>query len=201
MSARESGFTLIETLVALGVTATLATSGTVMMLQTLQASRAVDTRMDEVRTLEAANGLFRADLGEVTRRASAPPDDLSPPVGFLGKTGEDAGDIISFVRTGWRDSRKDSDRSDLQRVAYRFEDGNLIRTAWLRPNPAPATPVVERVLLSGIDSLTVHYRSAGRWYDEWPATPEGDHPDLVEFEIRFAEQDVLRLAYMVGAIQ
>ena len=66
MRQSEAGFTLIETLVALGVTAMLATAGTLMMLQTLQASRAIDARMADVRKLEAANGLLRADFSEMT---------------------------------------------------------------------------------------------------------------------------------------
>ena len=68
MRQTDAGFTLIETLVALGVTAMLATAGTLMMLQTLQGSRAIDTRMEQVRQLEAANGLLRADFSEMTKR-------------------------------------------------------------------------------------------------------------------------------------
>ena len=199
MRQSEAGFTLIETLVALGVTAMLATAGTLMMLQTLQASRAIDARMADVRALEAANGLLRADFSEMTVRPSAAPDDFTPAVGFSGRTGIETGDLISFVRSGWRDPRVGGDRSDLQRVAFRLEDGQLIRKAWLRPDPVRNTPVVERVLLDGISNLEIRYRQKGVWFDEWPADANGRHPDLVQLDLKFAGADQLTLQYMVGA--
>jgi general secretion pathway protein J len=199
MRQSEAGFTLIETLVALGVTAMLATAGTLMMLQTLQASRAIDARMADVRALEAANGLLRADFSEMTVRPSAAPDDFAPAVGFSGRTGIETGDLISFVRSGWRDPRVGGDRSDLQRVAIRLEDGQLIRKAWLRPDPVRNTPVVERVLLDGISNLEIRYRQKGVWFDEWPADANGRHPDLVQLDLKFAGADQLTLQYMVGA--
>lgn len=201
MRQTDAGFTLIETLVALGVTAMLATAGTLMMLQTLQGSRAIDTRMEQVRQLEAANGLLRADFSEMTKRPSSAPDSYTPALGFYGRKGNVSGDLISFVRTGWYDPRSDSDRSDLQRVAYVLDDGKLIRKAWLRPDPVRTTPTVERVLLDGIDTLSIRYRQRGAWFDEWPADLAGHHPDLIQLDLTFAEDDQLRLMYMVGSAQ
>lgn len=199
MRQADAGFTLVETLVALGVTAMLAMAGTLMMLQTLQASRAIDARMADVRILEAANGLLRADFSEVTRRPSVAPDDFKPAVGFSGRKGTATGDLISFVRSGWRDPHVGGDRSELQRVAFRLEDGQLIRTAWLRPDPVRDTPVVERVLLDDISGLEIRYRERGVWFDEWPADANGQHPDLVQLDLTFADADQLTLQYMVGA--
>ncbi len=199
MKHQDSGFTLVETLVALGVTAMLATAGTLMMLQTLQASRAIDARMTDIRALEAANGLLRADFSEMTQRPSTAPDDFNPAVGFSGRRGIETGDLISFVRSGWSDPRVGGDRSDLQRVAYRLEDGQLIRKAWLRPDPVRNTPVVERALLAGVSDLTIRYRQQGVWFDEWPADAKGRHPDLVQLDLKFADTDQLTLQYMVGS--
>ena len=158
MTHSSAGFTLVETLVALAVTATLATAGTMMMLQTLQASRAVDTRMEEVRSLEAAFGLMRSDFNEVTTRPSSAPDDLFPPIGFQGLKSDKTGELITFVRSGWKATKQGSERSDLQRVAYAFDNGTLVRKAWLRPDPVNTTPVVERVLMDDIDQLDIRYR-------------------------------------------
>jgi general secretion pathway protein J len=200
MTRSNAGFTLVETLVALAVTATLATAGTLLMLQTLQASRAVNTRMDDVRSLEAAFGLMRSDFNEVTRRPSSAPDDLYPPIGFQGLKSDKTGELITFVRAGWKASKIGSERSDLQRVAYVFDKGTLVRKAWLRPDPVSTTPVVERVLMEGIDKLDIRYRRKGAWFDAWPATTNGDYPDLIQFTMTFADQDELTLSYMLGAM-
>lgn len=200
MTHSSAGFTLVETLVALAVTATLATAGTMMMLQTLQASRAVDTRMEEVRSLEAAFGLMRSDFNEVTTRPSSAPDDLFPPIGFQGLKSDKTGELITFVRSGWKATKQGSERSDLQRVAYAFDNGTLVRKAWLRPDPVNTTPVVERVLMDDIDQLDIRYRKKGAWFDAWPATTNGDYPDLIEFTIRFADRDELTLSYVLGYI-
>lgn len=201
MKRADAGFTLVETLVALGVTAMLATAGTLMMLQTLQGSRAIDTRMEQVRQLEAANGLLRADFSEITRRPSSAPDSFMPAAGFYGRKGDATGELISFVRTGWNDPRTESDRSELQRVTYQLDDGELIRKAWLRPDPVSTTPTVERVLLDGIDALSIRYRLRGVWFDEWPADTSGKHPDMIQLDLTFAGNDQLHLMYMVGSAQ
>ena len=200
MTRSTAGFTLVETLVALAVTATLATAGTLMMMQTLQASRTVDARMDEVRSLGSAFGLMRADFNEVTRRPSAAPDAYLPAIGFEGLKSDKTGELVSFVRAGWTDPVIGSERSDLQRVAYAYEDGNLIRKAWLRPDPVRNTPTVERVLIEDIETLEIQYRRKGVWFDAWPATNSGDYPDLIRFTVTFADSDVLTLNCMLGTL-
>jgi len=205
MSARalsaSAGFTLVETLVALAVTAMLATSGTMLMLQTLQGSEAVDERMASARELIATNGLMRADFNLVTKRASRGADGFTPPLGFTGGTPRGDGDLMRFVRAGWSDPTGTDLRSDLQLVSYRFEDGAVIRTAWLRPDPVPDTPRVERVMVEGVIDLNIRFRKAGKWEDVWPGTVDGAHPDFVELVLSFSTEDQLTLAYSVGASQ
>lgn len=194
-----AGFTLVETLVALAVTAMLATSGTMLMLQTLQGSEVVDARMGSARELIAMNGLMRADFGLVTKRASRAAEGLSSPQGFTGGTPQGNGELIRFVRAGWSDPSQIGARSDLQLVSYRFEDGALIRTAWLRPDPVADTPSVDRVMLDGIEDLDIRYRKSGQWEPVWPGTVDGTHPDFVELTVTFGDGDQLTLAYSVGA--
>lgn len=201
MKHSDAGFTLVETLVALGITAMMATAGTLMMLQTLQGSRAIDDRMEQVRQLEAANGLLRSDFSEMTRRASSAPDSFRPATGFFGRRADATGELVSFVRTGWNDPRSQSDRSELQRVTYELVDGQFIRKAWLRPDPVGTTPMVERVLLDGIEALSIRYRQRGVWFDEWPADASGKHPDMIQLDLNFADNDQLQLMYMIGPTQ
>jgi general secretion pathway protein J len=198
-SSPVSGFTLVETLVALGITAMLATGGTLLMLQTLQASETVNTRMASARDLIATNGLMRADFSLITRRASRGADGASSPAGFTGGTARGDGELMRFVRAGWSDPAGLDERSDLQLVSYRLEKGALIRTAWLRPDPVADTPRVERVMAEGILDLNIRYRKAGKWEAVWPGTAEGTHPDLVELVLSFGTDDHLTLVYSVGA--
>lgn len=193
-----AGFTLVETLVALAVTAILATSGTLLMLQTLRGSEVVNQRVANARTLEATNGLMRADFNRVTRRASRGADDLSPPQGFVGASLRGDGEMFRFVRGGWTDPSETSARSELQLVSYRLENGALVRTAWLRPDPVPGTPRVERIMLDGIVDVDVRYRKSGKWESVWPGNIDGNHPDYVELNIGFGDADNLKLAYSIG---
>lgn len=199
LSPSASGFTLVETLVALAVTAMLATSATLLMLQTLQASEAVDARMASARELIATNALMRADFSLITRRASRGADETSLPAGFTGGMARGDGEVVRFVRAGWSDPAGLDERSDLQLVSYRLEKGALIRTAWLRPDPVADTPRVERVMAEGILDLSIRYRKAGKWEAVWPGTAEGTHPDFVELVLTFGADDQLTLAYSVGA--
>lgn len=196
------GFSLIETLVALFVIAMISTAAGSMLLDTLRASSRVDASAEAVRRLEVANGLIRADLGAMTRRASTGPDSYLPAVGPTGNDGSRDGLVLAFVRGGWSDFANDEVlRSDLMRVEYHREEGTLIRRAYAAPDPATRTVLVERVLFEDFEDLFIQYHAAGGWSNEWvtPADREAPLlPDLIEITVTFEDGHILSQKMLAG---
>jgi len=196
----ESGVTLIETLIALFVIALMASAGAVMTGQTLRGARMVETRGAESGALAIALNTLSADLAAYTGRLSQDATLTDPATVFAGHAPRADGRVMLFVRNGWANP-SGAARSDLQRVEYRFENGALIRRSWLAPDPGPATPIVEEVLLSGLASLEVRFGRDDSWRSDW-LTEGGElsvAPHKAELTLTFAEGDVLTVRYLIGA--
>ena len=160
----DSGFSLVETLVALFVVALLATSGGALLITSVQAGDAVKRSADEVRGLDVMHALLRDDFSAMTRRGSLSPREIGTPQGPAGSVSYEV--ALSFVRNGWARLEPESElRSDLQRVEYLLQDGLLIRRAYAAPDPTDRTPTFERVLASDVRALRLRWYLAGTWYE------------------------------------
>lgn len=196
----QAGVTLIETLVALFVIALMATAGAVMTNQSLRGARAVETRGDAASEMSIALGILSADLAAYTGRPSADAASTEGPLAFSGHPPRQDGRLMVFVRSGW-DNPLGETRSDLQRVEYLFSNGELIRRSWAAPDPVAATPMVEEVLLTGLQSVEARFGRAETWQDAWRVTGAGNEPTAqkVELTFTFAPDDRLTVRYLIGA--
>jgi general secretion pathway protein J len=65
-------------------------------------------------------------------------------------------------------------RSDLQRVRYRLEDGELLREVWWVLDRAPDSEPVEQPLLEGLDEFSLRFLDqTDEWRESWPPTGAG----------------------------
>ena len=198
----EAGFSLIETVVAVFIVALISAGAGAMLLQTVQAGKQVSANSDALVELQIANALMRDDFAAITQRATSSADPFENPQVFIGQSADRDADFLVFARNGWSIAPSDTTRSDLQRVAYRFENGQLIRKAWLRPDPDRETPLVERVLLSGISDFRISYGKSGFWESEWQSRLVEEDipllPDALEIICEFENGDTLRQVFMTG---
>lgn len=195
---KDAGFSLMEVLIALAITASLSSAGVVMMVQTLNASSAIDQRMESVREQIKSDNLLRADLSSVSHRLGIDQNQVLSAHGFIGAQSNDGTILMSFIRDGWDEASTVQTRGNLQRVEYLYIKDQLVRRAWVRPDPARQTPFIDRTLYAGIDALSIRYRNDGKWFDVWPAEIDGAHPDLIELNLTFSDDDILSLKYSVG---
>jgi len=167
--SRESGFTLVEMLVALFVLSLLTTAGTAMLMQTLDGKEQVEARSDVLREIDLARATLKSDIGQAVAR---------PVRGLYGARADqffaggdlregDSQTILFLVRRGWENPGALERRGSLQAVEYRIEDGALIRIARTRPDAMERTPEQRRVLLSGVQEANLEFARAGQWSPEW----------------------------------
>ncbi len=204
MSSREhqAGFSLIETIVAVFIVALISAGAGVMLTQTVQAGKQVSERGDTLTELQIANAMLRDDFASIAIRRTNSPDPFDLPQVFEGVSADADASFMTFARNGWGLAPSGEMRSDLQRVAYRFEEGQLIRSAWLRPDPDRETPIIERVLLSGLTDFQISYGKNGFWESEWRPRVDGADqvvlPDAFEIICEFENGDRLRQVFLSG---
>lgn len=159
-------------------------------------------RLERLGELQLAFHRLQQDLLQAVPRGILDPLGIQRPP-LASPTRE--GDVLTLTRGGWANPLG-LPRADLQRVAYRIENGQLLRRHWLHLDRIAPDPGVELPLLKGIQRLELRFWAQGRWHDRWPpaTAAEVSPPPLPQgLEARFEfddglEGDMVRL-WLVGA--
>jgi general secretion pathway protein J len=209
--SRAAGFTLLEVLIALAITAFIAAiaySSLSTALQAVESTRATAQRSYEV---SRAWMIISRDLRQFVAR---PVRDEFGQVEPAMVGGSAARLPLSFTRSGWHNPNNIA-RSNLQRVSYRVEDGALWRDAFPVLDRAPDTVPQQLRLLEGVEVLELAFlgnltdaQTAGRgialetrnWLANWAAdTTTGDAelppPAALEFRLQLEDLGEMRRIY------
>ena len=198
---RNAGFTLVEVLIAMAITAFVAVVGYTSLTTVIVG---VDSLRQESRGLEELNRAFQVlgrDLRQFVDRSVY--DEFGSRLSSM-EGGELASQSLSFTRAGWHNS-VGLPRSALQRVAYYIDEKKLIRASWPVLDRTGAVEPVEVVLLNEVETFEVRFLGAldmlevtrdsqvdrRFWQENWIA--DVSQPDtLVEppiaVEVRFFSQ-------------
>jgi general secretion pathway protein J len=187
-----SGFTLIELVVALFVFGLLASAGVTLLSGSVRAQAAASARLAEVATERRLTALLTADLLQalprVTRSITGEPEQA-----FRG--GNDAL-VLSYVRGGWANS-EDAPRASIQRVEIIRDKTQLIRTTRaMADGTRPGNPTV---LAGNVVTVQVRFRDKGEWVDVWDPTRKAAMPRVVELVITRTGGAPLRRLFVVGS--
>jgi general secretion pathway protein J len=153
MRSSSSGFTLVEVLVAMAITAFVAVAGYTSLTAVISG---VDSLREESRRLNDINRTFQIlgkDLHQLVNR-SVYDEFGSRRSAFEG--GELAPQMLSFTRAGWHNT-VGLPRSTLQRVAYYLDEDQFVRATWPVLDTTGAIEPNELVLLSGVESIDVRF--------------------------------------------
>lgn len=165
---RQAGFTLIEMLISLFIFALIST-GTMMALHgALRGKTQMDVKVERLQQIDTARALIRADMAALTlrpvrdefgnfERYSLQSETGQSETG-LSETGQSkTGTLLRFTRTGRANPAGLAPRGDVQRLAYVFEQGALVRKVLTQANPAPDSPTIERPLITGLTGAAVSF--------------------------------------------
>lgn len=213
---RRRGFTLIEVLIAMAITAFVS----VLSYQTLStAITGIESARDASERLHEINRAFTVMSRDIRQITNRPVVDEFGQLASAVSGGPLARDPLRLTRSGWHNSTG-APRSTLQRIAYRLEDGELLRLTYPVLDRTTAIEPVETVLLDRVDALefrflpTINDLEVDRsqtidrrfWQENWLAEVGFTNqliapPAAIEMRITLADWDELERLYVMPAFE
>ena len=159
-----SGFTLLEVLIAISVTALIGLGAWQLLNSAIRTYELGQENLQSLSLLQRAQLSIERDFAQVVPRAIRDEfGDYQPAI----MNGEDFY-AVEFTRAGWRNPLQQK-RSELQRVAYELNDGQLLRHHWKVLDRAQDSQPVTRRLLEDVERFEIAYlNDSDAWLDEWP---------------------------------
>ena len=165
---QSAGFSLVELLIALAILAILmgVTFQSVQLL--IESDRNMKEQLSALQNIQRAFMYIERDLRQIVPR---PVND-----GFaqLAAIAQADNALIEFTKggnpdLGWQLRKTGQMRSSLQRVLYKLDGKNLVRSTWgLVDHPSQDKPVSE-VLMTQVKAFKIEFKQAGA--DNWNADP------------------------------
>lgn len=193
-----AAFTLIEVLVALAVFGVLSMLAYATLGSTLANADYLADRMDRLQSVQRAMRYLSTDLWQsAPRPVRSELGDTYIPAVRSTLSGDFA---IELTHAGWSNPAG-LRRGTFQRVAYRIEDGTLLRYHWNVLDRTYANDPIVTELLEDVDSIYFRfYAASGEASEIWPPQTQlggaglRSRPRAVEIVLSLADQgEITRL--------
>ncbi len=183
----QRGFTLLEVLVALVLLGVFAFASYRALNAVLEAERLAVAEMLRWRELARTFSRLESDLADAVLVGG---DARGAPSGF--RVGGEAPGEVGFALDRLL---PEDDPAGLQRVAYRYADGRLVRRLE-RMAPAGGAAAGEATLLQGLRGFSLRYMDeAGQWQPNWQARTPRALPRALEVTLELAGGEPLRRVF------
>jgi general secretion pathway protein J len=197
------GFTLIELMVALFITAIIFSVGYGGINQALRNHEQLKEHQARLSEVQNAVRVMVQDFSELSARpvrdplgqnwlaslttqtadvasadsastaAAAPDPDADADDDTDSAADDTTPDLIAFTRGGWANPAG-VQRATLERVSYRFVNGTLRRMHWVVLDGTETSLPVRRDLLTHVKSVAFRFLNEQReWVTQWPALGSG----------------------------
>ena len=180
---KASGFTLLEMVVAVGIFGLIGLIAGQLLSQSIEVTEKVLLRGERLTEIQRAIQILEWDVRQLTHRGVRDEYGDRLPALMLSN------DSIEFTRRGWVNAT-DQQRSNLQRVRYYVEEGNLIRRFWIRLDRATDTPSHDQILLRDAANLRFevidsNIQVQSHWPNPYP-NAEGEQATAVAVAVSLA---------------
>lgn len=173
---RQGGFTLVEVLVALSITAFVSVIAYTSLSSVINGVEGLRESTRRTYELNRAMMIIARDFREfVARPVRDEFGDVEPPI--IG--GPAARFMLSLTRSGWHNPNQHP-RSNLQRVNYRLEDQGLWRDAYNVLDRASDTEPQTVLLLDGVEYMELAFLGSLANVEEKNTGDDLDTSDWVE---------------------
>lgn len=195
----QRGFTLLEVLLAMAITALVAVMGYAGLSTAMTAAERHGEQVRRLGALQTTLMWMARDLHEAVDR-DITAGDVHEPALWGGESpkldrpfpGDARDNILVLTRVGW-DNPRGLHRGAIQRVRYRLDaDNALWRDSWqVLDRLDDETGLQSIKLMSGIKSITVQFLAGtaaatelgGEWMPSWPLNTTDTLPLAVQVEL------------------
>ncbi|SET68687.1 general secretion pathway protein J [Marinobacter segnicrescens] len=169
VSARQSGFTLMEVLIAVSITAVIGLGIWQVLSSVVTARDRVDEVSAEFENLQKTFLLLERDLRQVTSRPVRNIyGDYEPALTSAGEAF-----LLQVTRQGWRNPLG-KQRSELQRSAWEFTGDEVRRRYWVMLDQAQEEESHDQLMLDGVTAFSMRFLDEERtWQEDWPPPNQG----------------------------
>lgn len=168
-SVHQKGFTLMEVLIAVSITAVIGLGVWQVMSGVVTSRDRVDEVAAEFEGLQKAFLLLERDLRQVVSRPIRNIyGDYEPALSSQGEEFE-----LMLTRQGWRNPLG-KQRSEMQRSAWEFTGDEVRRRYWVMLDQPQEEESRDQLLLSRVTAFDVRFLDENRaWQDSWPPPNQG----------------------------
>jgi len=175
---RQTGFTLIEVLVAVAIFAVMSGLAYGALNQTLLSAEILGERMTRLQAIQRTIRQLDNDVMQLAARPVR--KDLGDSHSPALEANLLSGAALELTRAGWSNPMA-MPRGTLQRVAYQIEDDKLNRYYWNVLDRTFGNETIKVTLLDGVESLQIRYLLGDdEWADRWPPETNAQAPALRE---------------------
>lgn len=199
VSTAQSGFTLVEMMVALFIFSLLSVAGVVLLRGAVNSNEVTDAKLGDMAQMQRLVSLMETDLSQALPRPyrNEQGDRVAAFISETGANGRGSNGqgFLSFTRGG-QSNINNEPRSNMQRVSYQLNDDRLERLQYEMTDGGSISEPAK--LLDGISDLELRFRDKrGQWIRNWPTERLSDMPRAVE--IRFEQNGRgYRHVFLVG---
>lgn len=191
------GFTLLEVLIAIAIFALLSLAAYQVLQGVLRSGEISKEHNASLTQLQRAMLIIEQDFSQIVARTSADESGELEQLRVISAASslfdsDDQG--IEFNRLGWQNPLNSLPRSNVLRVRYRVQEGQLQRLYFLHPDLIAGQKPQVQVLLNNIEKLSFRFWNSG-WKDSWEEAKK--LPAGIEIRFTSKEYGEIRRAFLV----
>lgn len=191
------GFTLIEVLIALFISAIVAVMAYSGLESAIKQREAVVVSAKRTKQLLQFWTTIERDIAQIAPRSIRDGFDQRQPALSGGVVAQD---FLAFTRAGWSNPTGQQ-RTELQRVAYAFQDDTIQRAMWRDIDAIAQSEPISLVVLDGVKDVNILFLKTGdgsrddglggEWLPEWNLLPEEGKETMLPaaIEVTITTQD------------
>jgi len=158
----QSGFSLVEALLACFLLALVSATSIALLGAFWGGGDSQKRRLDRVGDLMRVNSRLGEDLAHIVARPHGEARDI---VVFEGNPAKPC--FLKFARRGSLAARLNPAEVDIESVRYCFQNGQIMRQTFDRPDATSGTRQSGYRLIGDIDNVEVSFFDGNSWHKQW----------------------------------